>query len=637
MALVALHRRRRPRPEPCTLTLLDGKQVELAPWSGSAEHFVGPDMAGAIEVLKDLCAEMDRRYSVLLASGLRKIERDGDFGLHVVAIDELAFYMRGGTKDERTELSETLRDLISRGRAAGMIVIAATQKPSNDIVPTFVRDLFSFRMALRCTTPEASDTILGQGWAKEGYSASTLDPTTPRRGLAAGRRGGAGQDPHPLPRRRRHRRAGRQRESLDGGRLVSVGRPLARACWPRSTRPACARTRSACAGSPWTARRASCAEGDLLVACKDRRAAVCPSCSRLYQADAWQLVAAGIRGGKGVDARRRRPPAALRHPDRPVVRAGAPPGCCPRRSVSPAGRGAARDLPARALAARARGATARADRWSASRCASSASTTRGAVLWNAHVPRLWARTVAPPLPRGGRRAGQMSDELRPVGLRLSYIKVVEFQRRGLVHLHVVLRADGGGRPGRAASALARRRGARRRRCARPSAEVGRGRAATSRARTLRPGPLGRPARRPRASPPTTTTDATAIAAYVAKYATKTADGTAWLAHRIRSVAQIERLGLRPHIVALVAHGLGRSGARPELRAPAPPRPRPHPRLRRPVLLQEPALLDHLRGAARGPGRLRPRRGRGRHRLRRRVALRRPGLRAPRRGGRSPRP
>ncbi len=32
-----------------TLTLLDGKQVELAPWSGSAEHFVGPDMAGAIE------------------------------------------------------------------------------------------------------------------------------------------------------------------------------------------------------------------------------------------------------------------------------------------------------------------------------------------------------------------------------------------------------------------------------------------------------------------------------------------------------------------------------------------------------------------------------------------------------------
>ena len=159
------------------LTLLDGKQVELAPWAGSAEHFVGPDMGDAICVLKDLCAEMDRRYSCLLASGLRKIERGGDFGLSVIAIDELAFYMRSGTKEERSELSEALRDLISRGRAAGMIVVAATQKPSSDIVPTYVRDLFSFSMALRCTTPEASDTILGQGWAKEGYSASTLDPT----------------------------------------------------------------------------------------------------------------------------------------------------------------------------------------------------------------------------------------------------------------------------------------------------------------------------------------------------------------------------------------------------------------------------------------------------------------------------
>ena len=35
-------------------TLMDGKQVELAAWKGCAEHFVGPDMSIAIEVLKDL-------------------------------------------------------------------------------------------------------------------------------------------------------------------------------------------------------------------------------------------------------------------------------------------------------------------------------------------------------------------------------------------------------------------------------------------------------------------------------------------------------------------------------------------------------------------------------------------------------
>ena len=42
----------------------------------------------------------------------------------------------------------------------------------------FIRDLFSFRLAMRCTSPEASDTILGQGWASQGYSAATIDPTT---------------------------------------------------------------------------------------------------------------------------------------------------------------------------------------------------------------------------------------------------------------------------------------------------------------------------------------------------------------------------------------------------------------------------------------------------------------------------
>ncbi len=58
-------------------------------------------------------------------------------------------------------------------------------------------------------------------------------------------------------------------------------------------------------------------------------------------------------------------------------------------------------------------------------------------------------------------------------------------------------------------------------------------------------------------------DAVAIAAYVAKYATKTADGTAWLAHPIRSAAQIERLELRPHVVDLVRTAW-RLGSRKEL-------------------------------------------------------------------------
>jgi DNA segregation ATPase FtsK/SpoIIIE, S-DNA-T family len=44
------------------------------------------------------------------------------------------------------------------------------------VVPTYLRDLFGFRWALRCSTPEASDTILGRGWASQGYSAAQIDP-----------------------------------------------------------------------------------------------------------------------------------------------------------------------------------------------------------------------------------------------------------------------------------------------------------------------------------------------------------------------------------------------------------------------------------------------------------------------------
>ncbi len=50
----------------------------------------------------------------------------------------------------------------------------SAQKPSGDVVPTALRDLFGFRWALRCSTRDASDTILGAGWATLGYSAATI-------------------------------------------------------------------------------------------------------------------------------------------------------------------------------------------------------------------------------------------------------------------------------------------------------------------------------------------------------------------------------------------------------------------------------------------------------------------------------
>src|SRR5215211_6105481 len=158
-----------------TLSLFDRKYVELAPWAGCAEHMIGPNQDEAIDVLKELVADMDGRYMQLLANKRRKLRPEDDLPLHVVEIDELAFFCNGPDRAANKAFTELARDLVGRGRAAGYIVKAATQKPSGDTIPTYLRDLFAVRWAFRCSTSDASDTILGKGWAKGGYSADAID------------------------------------------------------------------------------------------------------------------------------------------------------------------------------------------------------------------------------------------------------------------------------------------------------------------------------------------------------------------------------------------------------------------------------------------------------------------------------
>jgi hypothetical protein len=158
------------------LWLLDGKLVELSVWAPCAQRLAGPDVDEAIGLLRELREEMEARYRELLARGRRKITREDELPLHLVACDELAFYLGSEDRKKQREFAELLRDLVARGRAAGVIVCAATQKPASDVVPSALRDLFGFRFALRCNTPQASDTILGQGWATLGHNAASIAP-----------------------------------------------------------------------------------------------------------------------------------------------------------------------------------------------------------------------------------------------------------------------------------------------------------------------------------------------------------------------------------------------------------------------------------------------------------------------------
>jgi S-DNA-T family DNA segregation ATPase FtsK/SpoIIIE len=168
----------------CHLCLIDGKQVELGQWEACADVFVGPDIGRAIATLRRLQTVMDNRYTLLRSEGRRKIVRGDVCTPVLVAIDEIAYFSAtvGDRKTQET-FSALLRDLVARGRAVGVIVVAATQRPSSDIIPTSLRDLFAWRFAGRCTTDVSSDIVLGHGWAAKGWSANTIDPNNPGAGL----------------------------------------------------------------------------------------------------------------------------------------------------------------------------------------------------------------------------------------------------------------------------------------------------------------------------------------------------------------------------------------------------------------------------------------------------------------------
>src|SRR5262249_11962849 len=71
----------------------------------------------------------------------------------------------------------------------------------------------------------------------------------------------------------------------------------------------------------------------------------------------------------------------------------------------------------------------------------------GHILWHGAVPEVWRRTVIYLYRALARLASQRTGERGTVrtvrdGLRVSYVRVAEFQKRGAVHLHAVIRLDG---------------------------------------------------------------------------------------------------------------------------------------------------------------------------------------------------
>lgn len=179
------------------------KSVELHVWelkgSGDLESFEriahaygsGVDdetIEGALHGLRWLVTELARRSERL--NKLRKTARhlvpdskttrelaDRRLGLHpiVFVVDEAQELF--SHEDYGAEAGKLATKVIKRGRALGVILVLATQRPDKDSLPTGVSDNVSVRFCLRVMGQVPNDMVLGTSSYQNGIRATTLTPS----------------------------------------------------------------------------------------------------------------------------------------------------------------------------------------------------------------------------------------------------------------------------------------------------------------------------------------------------------------------------------------------------------------------------------------------------------------------------
>ncbi|MBV8992270.1 MAG: replication initiation protein [Pseudonocardiales bacterium] len=182
----------------------------------------------------------------------------------------------------------------------------------------------------------------------------------------------------------------------------------------------------------------------LLIRCGNRRAAVCPSCSWEYAGDMWQLLYAGAAGGrKGV-------PETIR--SHPLVFATlTAPGFGPVHTTRADRSGPARCRPVQGkprLCAHGRPTWCTAlhpedDPRLGQPICPDCYDYCGHIAFNWHAPELWRRFTITLRRTLARHAGLTAADFAR-RCRVSFVKVAEFQRRGVVHFHALIRLDGPG-------------------------------------------------------------------------------------------------------------------------------------------------------------------------------------------------
>lgn len=146
--------------------------VELATGEGlfSALAFT-PEKA--VEVLQALMAVIDERGAEMVGKTRLHTPTPGD-PLHVLVIDELAALTAYAPAEVRREAERLLSEILTQGRALGVVVVAFVQDPRKEVVG--MRGLFTQTVALRLRSSDETAMVLGDGMARLA-PAHRIDPT----------------------------------------------------------------------------------------------------------------------------------------------------------------------------------------------------------------------------------------------------------------------------------------------------------------------------------------------------------------------------------------------------------------------------------------------------------------------------
>jgi len=156
--------------------------MELAPGLPLFTRFACTDPIEAAVLLEDAQQLLQERASRL--RGVTRLhEPTPDDPLIVVVVDEIAgltAYL--SDREIKRRIAQSLGVLLSQGRAAGVLVVAAVQDPRKEVLP--FRDLFPTRVALRLTEAEQVDLVLGEGARDRGAECDRIPVSQPGVGYA---------------------------------------------------------------------------------------------------------------------------------------------------------------------------------------------------------------------------------------------------------------------------------------------------------------------------------------------------------------------------------------------------------------------------------------------------------------------